>query len=302
MEKSNIAIKNVLSDQELKDLIKTCRVDFVSNSFTELAELYIKKADIRSLLESDRSDKSERFRELLLGWPRFYAGSIVHAMANVPEINEMDFMINLLECENRSSIKGNTVINLITMKQELEGQSYDLGKTMIKLSSKESKPRYVGIDEGDNYPNIILTNNDGKDTSMILAYNYEDELVATGNIEEFSILSVIRDTTPGNDDNENYIFTCFSGLLGIVYTTILQSINDVTLSMDSVVNVETREPSSKLVEGCYQCIKNADAPLTDLQKSFFVNFQPTRKVDDMFTDEVIARHIAVFEKYSKKKD
>ena len=307
MSKSKHESTRTPTTQELKELIKGCRLEFVTNNFKELAELHMKKEKIRALLESKAPDKAKRLRELLYGWPKLYVGNIVWAMTAYPTgdsvSNETD---EAGDDTDASSLSHNVLIDLDKKTQSIADQSFDLGLTMVKLSSSEAKSRYLCGDDKDDHPFTVLisTNADGKKHLCLTSYDKEDDVLwAAGNVEEFSMLSVIEKATNGKDatDNKSYTFTCFNKRLNVAFTEVLSDIKDVPLSLDSIEGEEIKEPLKDLLDGCYYYLKNKDIPFTKAQKYFFANYCFEKVYEALYSDEMIDSIISISDTVNKKK-
>ena len=110
------------------------------------------------------------------------------------------------------------------------------------------------------------------------------------------MLSVIKNVNANgqaNEDGESYIFTCYNGLLGLLFTEVLHGLKNAKLSLERIENMVIQEPMDNLVDGCYYHLKNTFVPLTMEQKRFFLSHHPAEKKAMLFSDERIAEMIAM---------
>jgi len=270
----------------LVDLIKSCVIGFISGSFTELAELFTKRTAMQGLRKENSPDKEKQLSQFSEELPQFYNGDIVHA------INGRHSLIHKLvyptgepmNYNDLEPIKRTILVDLIEMKQRVDGQSYNLGQTIVKISSPETGTQYIDVTEADNLSYVAFIDED----SMLLTSccdGKKSEWLITDNIEEFAMLSTIRQSTADyecSEDSEAYIFTCFNKHLGIMFTEIIPNIQNVELALD---NVDKREPKPELLNGCYRYLNSMDAPLTEEQKQFLADHKPM---------EIVEKHIKYF--------
>jgi len=292
MCKTNQETTHTPTFQELKELIKQCIISFVSGTCNGLAELFTLGDEIRATDPTRGAAESKHLSQLLLRWPRFTFGNLVLGMTSWPNIcrQEMAEKQETIEGSILLGEKGSTKIDLAKMEQTVGAQTYDLGDTMVKISSSETKTRYIEVFANDGgYPMTVYLGGDSANKQLLLSFDDTDDfgVLTTDNIEDFSMLSAIL---KDGKDSGAYVFTCFSKWLGVAFTEVLPSLNDAKLPLKNIEDTEITDPQADLLDGCYYYIKNMDAPLTNEQKQFFVSYQPT-KTPKMHSEREIAKMV-----------